>query len=276
MSLGCWFVQRSLAVRAVDGGPTLPGLVVRHAAACSRCRRAAADYNAIDAALQGSPPSPPMSDGFTSAALRRWSERNAARIAVPLMPAASAAMALAVFAVWLGLVNAHRWPSADSRRAVYRRSVTQTAESALTIARQDPVQFSPSVSPQLHSRLHRHRHRIRPVARHIRPVAAAARGATPIAVGKRETAYIRSVRWSGWGAWYEWHGDYPAAAASYGRALDVAPNPGLALDAGRAAESAGDIARAVDYYARALSLTHVSDHPSEKGPLKWDSAFPSA
>lgn len=88
------------------------------------------------------------------------------------------------------------------------------------------------------------------------------------------------VAWAAWGAWYEQRGEYDRAALAYERAEAAAgkASPSIPViysyEAGRAAECAGDVSTAIDYYAKMLSRTSGSnakprDTKEGKGAQIW-------
>ena len=75
--------------------------------------------------------------------------------------------------------------------------------------------------------------------------------------------------WTKWGQYYETRGDYWSAEAAYSRAVAKSADPSLAFSAGRAAECAGDVALAVDYYTRILKQVTQTEHQPKKGTMLW-------
>jgi tetratricopeptide (TPR) repeat protein len=67
------------------------------------------------------------------------------------------------------------------------------------------------------------------------------------------------LTWATVGLYYEYAGDYQRASAAYALAYRQKPTTALAYAAARSAESAGDIDRALDYYATVLDA-HPADN----------------
>ena len=91
----------------------------------------------------------------------------------------------------------------------------------------------------------------------------------------QQMASLNTVKWEQIGAWYEAGGDHRSALAAYAKAFEDRPTPELAFTAGRAAECAGDISSAVDFYARALEPKNESEPEPEKGSVRCIDALSS-
>ena len=61
----------------------------------------------------------------------------------------------------------------------------------------------------------------------------------------------------------------PPARMGSPSGTEATPSAGLALEAGRASESGGDIGAALEYYVKALDNGHASGGAEQKGSLRW-------
>jgi tetratricopeptide (TPR) repeat protein len=93
-----------------------------------------------------------------------------------------------------------------------------------------------------------------------------------VAVGASNTA----EKFAQWGEYYAQSGVYAHAADAYGAAAATSNSPTLVYQAGCAAEMAGDVGSAVEYYARLLQATPPAPVSNKEGKTSWTEPHPSA
>ena len=186
---------------------------------------------------------PPATDG--TAALRRISAAPVVHVAARLTPKEGEA--------------------AGSKQPRPTTDVTQLGRAAERkhSARRRPVRYAPHQAKKLFRKR-------KPVLARSAVVVASADVLTTKAPPNTRT------QWERWGVWYELWGDQRAATAAYAKAFEETPSPGLAYTAGRAAESAGDLSTAVDYYVKALDSTNHKDEEPKKGSFRCQDDHTSA
>lgn len=147
------------------------------------------------------------------------------------------------------------------------------------------LQAAVSSSPQRAARRagtkgrQRHRHRVRPrtwTCLRFAATGSVVQPAPQIRFGRSVSACYSGSRpfgyacatgdeWLRWGACYEQAGDYTLARWAYEQAYASSPHPEVALKAGQAAETAGDVPGAIAMYVRALTGPRIDEDTSRKG-----------
>jgi len=274
----CEWRQRALARYAAQAR-SLPAdsALANHLARCERCRRVWDDLRriAFDLSRTLSAPSPSptfMADVRERVAAARVPERRP----LPLALSAAALCLLILVGVWWirpGPV-VHNSPVERVARQPDRSAQQAAAQASVSNSkRRRPQERTAAVAPRpLRQAARRHAARI---ARAPRPPRRIIAHAPPESHAKRPARNQRPS-WIAWGAWFESWGDYRRAAAAYGRAFEQRPDPDTAFAAGRAAECAGDVAQALDYYSRLLDRAAGAKSPPEKGTHLWNDTFIAA
>jgi tetratricopeptide (TPR) repeat protein len=107
-------------------------------------------------------------------------------------------------------------------------------------------------------------------------------GAQLVSATKTYSSGRQPVSWEQTAFWYEYQGDYRSAAAAYEQAAPERPTDSVMFNAGLASECAGDVAQAIEYYARVLKHERQQESQSKqdsqpkKGTRKWNENQDSA
>jgi hypothetical protein len=287
----CVWRQRALARLAVLSQP-IPGgsSLSAHVACCAACRAVWNDLRLLSADLPLTLDTPGPSPSFTEGVWRRIDAAampRRSRWAALATTAAAIVLAAIVYASWnrnAGPPGAVPGRSAAAERNAVRPRLASGApyspKTATTGAKQAHRKVHPekprsfaNASP-LHAGVRRHAFH-RPRSRHNVRIVRAPHPAPERPAGPPQACPPR-LSWADWGAWYEGWGDYGRAADAYGKAYLEQPDPLHAFTAGRAAECAGDIGQAVEYYSRLLDYTPETKHKPGEGTLRWNREHGSA
>ncbi len=107
-------------------------------------------------------------------------------------------------------------------------------------------------------------------------------GASLVSAAGPPSAQKQTVTWDQMASWYEYQGDYRSAAAAYVQAVRESPTDSRVFNAGRTSECAGDVAQAIEYYARFLKHEREQEShsqqevPPTKGTSLWNENRDSA
>jgi hypothetical protein len=270
--LTCARTRRIVARNAaLDGSTGLGFAVEAHLKECADCRAYASDLSRLRDELQTSlphlRPDPMLTERILAGLEIRQTARPARRFGRRLAWSSTAAVAAAL-ALWTATLVSLRDPSAA------RRDLT-THDGTGGVARTTTRPASPNV-PRV--RVARNTAPTATVRSGSRTIRRAPRRAAPRPTRRPEpkrTAPRRRtpspIQWISIAQWYQRWGDPLRAARAYGFALqdERTPDPGLALEAGRAAEAGGDVGAALEYYIQALDRERSTSGPEQKGSLRW-------
>lgn len=251
--------------------------LARHLAACPACTREFDGLRAMRRGLAESLVAAEASDGFADAVWERLSACTPGR--------GSAIRAVAVAVAFCGLIAVLVRPVPPLDMRPQARSVSaQTAASAAgrlktAIHSLATASAGLAASPSKKRPLYRRRLRFarvkprpsRQIVEQHRAVVASKNPPAPSLTG----SLVRLA------FWYECRGDYQSASAAYGQAARERPTDSLLFDAGRTSECAGDVERAVEFYARMLKrelrqdLQPRQDSEPRRGTRPWNENSPS-
>jgi len=283
MKLSCLCCERLLSYRVIEAC-SLPesGWIRRHTDGCLACAESWRELSQLTRRLSDVNQSPSDGPSQRAAILERTAKlpgppRN--RLATSTAFAAAAILLVVWFASRPDRISE---PSLNAPVVI----LSQRSSSKVTIA-EVPKSIDKRKTPaterkatKAYSKQARQKRRVRirrPVmlARAIDSVERTPNTSVSQEPAHQQTASITTVKWEQIGAWYEAGGDHRSALAAYAKAFEDRPTPELAFTAGRAAECAGDISSAVDYYARALEPKSESESEPEKGSVRCIDALSS-
>jgi hypothetical protein len=228
-----------------------PGLQA-HLGSCKKCQSLVRDIRLLETNLAETLQTPKPTENFVTAVCARVEQRLPADRKMPWAWKPLAAFgAVAVF-VWAA--NVWQAPVREQPRYVVNAgppSIPKASEgkvkSAETTAKNQGTEKKTVGTPK------------RP-----RKKTMATPKAVPPIVGKTVLVQStpqkeRQIPWLDWAAYLEFTGDYARAADAYARAYEQKADPSIAYAAGCTAETAGDVGRAIDYYASVLNTPVGSD-----------------
>jgi len=257
MKIVCLIVERKLAWMAARGVEAGSGPIVAHLRRCSACRQTLADLNAIRTELETALPCRQASPDCAS----RISDRIGAAAGASA-PRAGLSEVLFGAAMGVAIIAIAVFATSSAWRAPRHSHTEKVAERTLHPQTNKPTEdhgFKHKESPRTHV------HTALPTPakhrKHIRhdgtPLPAPAR----TYLADRGTKHDgQKLSWATVGLYYEYLGDYRQASAAYALAYKQKPGPALAYATARSAESAGDIDRALDYYASVLDASPAPNH----------------
>lgn len=284
MKIACLRWKYTLAKYAAGNREIPPsGSLARHLAACRECSREFDWYCAAHRDLQRSLTAEKVAADFAAATWERFSAATPPRqspAAIPLLSAACAAGIVVVLLWWKPWVPTRATPTLPvtvTTKATVSRTAEQLAmqTSAAKSTAGDSLSPTPSEQRYAENPTQPHRRRGRTHApQHMVRRQPSRMDLRRIAVAKSPTG-TQPASWEQMASWYESHGDYWAAAAAYGQAVRENPTENRVFDAGRTSECAGDMAQAIDYYARLLTQERAQkphsrqDSTPAKGASQW-------
>ncbi len=288
----CRFVEKIAAESAVRGEASPPSqLAARHLDRCPKCRKALHGVLAIAHELSTIKLKIDAPNRFADEAWSKLQHAQAAREHAPTkrlalaagIVVAAAALAVLVHSLAPSKLSIMPLKVVQAKRqdtAAFARNETRIAAVGETKKADANVRTAPSTrTARLKSAgplkspktvRHKRRHLISGKAMlAIRPATMPAKTHTSLTKVAAKSVIDPVTAWRKWGEYYEYRGDYWSAEAAYSRAVAKSSDPSLAFSAGRAAECAGDVAQAVDYYTRILKRANQTEHEPKKGSMLW-------
>ena len=275
MNLVCIWCQRLLSYRAVEATsiPESPWMR-EHRMRCASCAQASNEFNLLTRRLSEVTESGANHGLQKAEILERVIETNNPRQTMPAYYVGFATLTL-LMVIWLGSRPERSRDTSPAAALLLPRSAGSPMVASLTEPskamkgkRYAQIRKTRKANSTHYNRNRRVRIR-RPVmlARSDDAVKAISTPDAIPAAASRQTATV-TIKWEQVGAWYEAGGDHERALAAYRKAFEDRPSPDLAFTTGRAAECAGDISSAVEFYAKALEPIVESESESEKGSAK--------
>jgi hypothetical protein len=258
--LTCALASRALARQAALGRP--PGCrswLGAHLAACDRCRQTWVEFGRLTDGLTELIAAPRPPDRFTAAVVERMVRpQHRPGLVAPVLSAAVAVTLLVVAYQRLrpaapSAASSHRLVAAELRSPTVIDPEDRSNPIASVVVKPPPKRRAPLVNNRAAGR-----HRPwRPARRNWtrRPAGIVRPRSRPGSRGAPRPP--TPEQWTLYAALADSAGRPRDAAGAYGRAFAATGDPGLGLAAGQAAESAGDMGDAVDYYARLLARNPV-------------------
>lgn len=251
MKLLCRFVERRLALFAVCGNdPSKDERLASHLRTCASCSRAWDELQGLHEELRCGVPAVEASPDLVRTVTEQIQSRPASMRPDLRVLGTGLAIAAGVGVAALGLLL---WSDGAGHTAIVPtdKAGTEMASKqghAPTTFQAVPVARSVSAKggKTAVQAGRRRRKRARPV-----PPVFPRIGKTLLASGPAKKPAPK-VTWEDLGLYFESAGDYRRASAAYALAYRQEPAPALAYATARSAESAGDIDRALDYYAAVL------------------------
>ncbi len=292
MNLTCYLIQRKLANEAITPlHDNSNASIERHIARCQPCRDRLELLQSLGNELRDCLSAPQPSSGFGDVT---WDRLMAAAPTRPRFGALALTFGASVLLLAvIALTTRTGWYQQSSAPTAIARSTETTKPNISRVAANNlRVETTHSKIPTVSPRL-RHAPRARKrmdtsIRRSIRRPnirrqllardTAVSNVAKPVSkmLSSVSASSTRTATWTQWAAWYESYGDYRSAEAAYAAALAVKPDPALEFHAGRAAECAGDVAQAVDYYSRILKQEPRDQAGPKKGSMLWNEKHDSA
>ena len=292
MNLQCYLIQRKLASLAVS---SLSGRAVsrveEHISRCDSCRGQLQKLENLSRELRDCIAAPQPSSGFCDITWDRLVTTAAVRPRpwISALAFGAAVVVVLTVGVWARQFSAgSRSPlpapspianSSQSRGANASATETHTNGPPNKVANL-PAKATPRPGSRTSTakkiRRHYPKRILRPQVIARGPGMSNVWKTGPKSVQPQTTPLTQSATWTQWAAWYESYGDFRSAEAAYAAALAVTPDPALEFHAGRAAECAGDVAQAVDYYSRLLKQDSRNEAGPKKGSMLWNEAHDSA
>lgn len=280
MPLQCRFVQNAIARSAVSGAELAPR-AARHVDRCQSCMKYAADMATLSRDLGAAIPSVTPDAAEVDRAMAAIARSLAPRPAGPRSPRLSWSV-MGACAVMLLVVAL--WPRhTPTVEGAVPETVARPGAERPRLDDVPPTQLRPgpdrrlTAAPEATAPPQTARHHVRIGARSARRVDAPQR--PRIARGSRTTsrgasagvAPITSSDWIALGRYWAATADPWRASVAYGMAIESSPTfvPDLAIEAGAAAESGGDVARALTYYIEAIERSQDQNAPDLKGTMRW-------
>ena len=277
----CHLRQRALSRLAVLGEDTSHSLwLAGHVRKCESCGVAWTEYRRLTEALSSAELQTPMVS--QDVAERVWNRVSVAPRLSTWSRGVLAVCGTALFAVAVITPFVLRTLSATAVDNGITTPATgrgpQNPGPVIAKRLQSPqtpdrvIQKKPQRVVDVDSGNNRQRHKIRPLIR-ARVVYASATKRSPEPahpVAAKSFSVPDTTTWLTWAQAYEAQGEYEYAAKAYAYVAERSPDPGLAYQAGRASEYAGDTLQAVEYYARALKSARSERPQHEKGTSLWN------
>lgn len=290
MKIACLRCKRALAEYAATDRviPTV-GALAGHLAKCGECARERDWFQAAHRDLKSSLTAEQAAAGFTDSTWARFSASTRPhRSYIPVLALSSAACAAVIAAAILvrnprtpplvptpdSTASAATKPAPDNDiRPFDGKANPGKPTSGVGLTTSQSEQKS-SLVPGL-IRHHRVRHTDhKRILAYRKPIEA---GATLVSTSRPHFPETQTISWDQMASWYEYQGDYRSAAAAYIQAAREDPTDSRVFNAGRASECAGDVAQAIEYYARFLkhereqeSHFKQQEAPPRKGAWQWN------